>query len=93
MTGITKTYQMGQVRVEALKETSLDIYAGELLVILGPSGSGKTPACTGRPQRTCCCSAPLRTLATSRRISSRLVRLRSPRRDASSSGAADRAMQ
>ncbi|HBV96386.1 MAG: macrolide ABC transporter ATP-binding protein [Peptococcaceae bacterium BICA1-7] len=39
---ITRTYIMGEVRVEALKETSLDIYAGELLVILGPSGSGKS---------------------------------------------------
>lgn len=39
---ITKTYVMGEVQVEALKETSLDIYEGELLVILGPSGSGKS---------------------------------------------------
>ncbi|OPX86186.1 MAG: putative ABC transporter ATP-binding protein [Pelotomaculum sp. PtaB.Bin104] len=39
---VTKTYQMGEVKVEALKETSLDIYEGELLVILGPSGSGKS---------------------------------------------------
>ncbi|MFZ5644722.1 MAG: ABC transporter ATP-binding protein [Bacillota bacterium] len=39
---ITRTYVMGEVRVEALKETSLDIYEGELLVILGPSGSGKS---------------------------------------------------
>ena len=39
---VTKTYIMGEVMVEALKETSLDIYSGELLVILGPSGSGKS---------------------------------------------------
>ncbi|WP_031516891.1 ABC transporter ATP-binding protein [Desulfofalx alkaliphila] len=39
---VTKVYQMGEVKVEALKETSLDIYQGELMVILGPSGSGKS---------------------------------------------------
>lgn len=39
---ITRTYLMGEVTVEALKETSLDIFEGELLVILGPSGSGKS---------------------------------------------------
>lgn len=39
---VTRTYVMGEVRVAALKETSLDIYEGELLVILGPSGSGKS---------------------------------------------------
>lgn len=39
---VTRTYVMGEVKVEALKETSLDIYEGELLVILGPSGSGKS---------------------------------------------------
>ncbi|MDD3269593.1 MAG: ABC transporter ATP-binding protein [Syntrophomonadaceae bacterium] len=39
---ISKQYHMGEVIVEALKETSLDIYAGELLVIVGPSGSGKS---------------------------------------------------
>lgn len=39
---ISKQYQMGEVVVDALRETSLDIYEGELLVIAGPSGSGKS---------------------------------------------------
>lgn len=42
LTGITRTFLMGEVIVNALNETSLDIYEGELLVILGPSGSGKS---------------------------------------------------
>ncbi len=39
---VSKTYDMGQVKVEALKESSLEVYTGEMLVILGPSGSGKS---------------------------------------------------
>ncbi len=39
---LTKTYQMGEVKVEALKEASFELYAGELVVVLGPSGSGKS---------------------------------------------------
>lgn len=39
---VTKTYQMGEVSVEALKSTDIEIYEGEFLVILGPSGSGKS---------------------------------------------------
>lgn len=33
---------MGEVTVEALKESSLEVFKGEILVILGPSGSGKS---------------------------------------------------
>jgi len=39
---VSKSYQMGQVRVDALRTVSLEIYAGEFIVFLGPSGSGKT---------------------------------------------------
>lgn len=40
--GISKTYTMGEIKVPALLHTSLEIYKGEVLVILGPSGSGKS---------------------------------------------------
>ncbi len=39
---VSRTFQMGQVSVDVVKDLSLDIYEGELLVVLGPSGSGKT---------------------------------------------------
>lgn len=39
---VFKTYDMGEVKVEALRESSLEIPDGDLLVILGPSGSGKS---------------------------------------------------
>ncbi|NIV74222.1 MAG: ATP-binding cassette domain-containing protein [Gammaproteobacteria bacterium] len=40
--GLTKVYEMGEVRVHALRGVDLDLYAGELVVLLGPSGSGKS---------------------------------------------------
>lgn len=40
--GIGKTYHMGQVTVEALKDVSFEIFENELICILGPSGSGKS---------------------------------------------------
>jgi putative ABC transport system ATP-binding protein len=39
---LTKTYQMGEVAVHALRGVTLDVYGGEFLVMLGPSGSGKS---------------------------------------------------
>ena len=40
--GLTKVYGMGAAEVHALAGVDLDLYAGELAVLLGPSGSGKT---------------------------------------------------
>jgi len=40
--GATRVYRMGEVEVPALKPTDLEVFAGEVLVILGPSGSGKS---------------------------------------------------
>lgn len=40
--GITKTYQMGEVQVHALRGVDLDLYQSEFVVLLGPSGSGKS---------------------------------------------------
>ena len=40
--GLTKVYGMGAAEVHALAGVDLDLYGGELVVLLGPSGSGKT---------------------------------------------------
>lgn len=40
--GLYKTYGSGQAQVKALKGVSMNIYDGELMVILGSSGSGKS---------------------------------------------------
>ena len=40
--GLTKTYRQGEVDVYALRGVDLDLFEGELVVMLGASGSGKS---------------------------------------------------
>lgn len=40
--GLTKVYRVGEIEIHALRGVDLDLYSGEIAVLLGPSGSGKS---------------------------------------------------
>lgn len=54
LTKVSKTYDLGEVKVHALRETTINIERGEYIALIGPSGSGKstlmnTLGCLDRP--------------------------------------------
>lgn len=54
LNNVSKTYDLGEVKVHALRETTISIERGEYVALIGPSGSGKstlmnTLGCLDRP--------------------------------------------
>jgi putative ABC transport system ATP-binding protein len=42
ISGLRRSYTMGDTTIDALRDVNLDIYKNEYVAIMGPSGSGKT---------------------------------------------------